>query len=1634
MGLWDKFKEELGKGFDQVNVLDGGKSYKTREIDASATRGWDRIKDTFDANSTADKASRVSKGRPELYEDDQTNFGYTRDNNSVGKRFINTLKSAGEGATESYRYLGKGLGESLAYDTEPVKEGRETQQRNLDDWVAGISKADKYVKDESLDYDTRNRWYKYQQHLKNSIAETQGQQKQDVQEFMAATDPIKGAASVVSIGADIATAGVGTSGIKGAKTAFQQGTKEGVKELATQGVKTGVTNLPNGFVDPFVTSGADTTAGQVALSTGAGFVLGSIIPSATYGGSKVVNNSKNKIAQLFGDKADNFKVKDYQDGVKTSAVDPSTAGYKAPEKSVIQLVDPNTGKKQFIMPEDANYDAIKKQIDDARDGTAIAGQKQADGTVPHLTSKTPEQMKANGFKRGTTAQIKDLLPNLEARQKAALAVDPVKDMATKAGVKEDTVQKLIKQYGEDNTSTILARASDATNIRNMDAFVVSEARKAYGSPTVKITQSAEELDSLYKTAPEAPLKVTQPVQTPNTVKVTNPIPLEESQLGKIAENMYDSVKGQDAKIGYTALEDLGNRVSKQIDNDFAQIGSDFPTVSRKVQEAIRNGAKTIDEVDLTPDEKSLLKNVQDEMNYIRRRASLGRKEVGEGNFGDLYLPQQKQGQFTSEDLYKGFRDTAVGNEKARKNLIDLDEMDYSSQVVGQYITRYGDTKAYKQQRIFNGLKRNNPNVDENVVAEAAQQVMDVQDKVNKLKTKITAIGFGTRKTLSDGEYVDTAAELADIGKKLKGEQIDIIEEASGLTNGDKINSVKVGDTPIGDYVGMNQYRDSGNYAAKQFVESAGNKAELARMVELRLREAYDLSDETIEYITGGISRMPDSVPDQVVLGRVTSSYQMAAKQQMLENLQKVNIKSDKLRRTVSDLTNQILREGSIEQQASAKVVSKVLSTTNAVFRKLNVGSAINELGDITSFASYFGKDFTPIPNFKFVREFGLGDIDAAIEPFIKQVEAGKSWKTVAKSINEKTNLYRFVEAYKAGVVANSSAKAGKRLGLEGDDLVQKVLSDYRDVALPVDAFTKTVLDNAPLYTQYMTWGVRNLQKEGRLATGKLKGGSLTNKTRMERAARNAYVNLPAKTVFWLSSNALKGTAILTAFGLTDFTGMTSGDFSGIQEEDKSLFDRTTQFTNASTIMSLTNTVVQSLEKENLKDSDKYKDADYNPYENNSVKDDVIGLFRPSVERNITQSVDLMNKGYSENKNGRVQYEAPEDPYNIIKSFVFGKNQTANAREYSGRENIVDRVQDGQNPLGAAADMAQEQLNIKDRNYNRPLTDDYTEEYKAVEEGARTALLEGGRKYNKYLDDLKRNDKESYDRYISSLDGNHVNPEYWKEIAGDEGTPNLDLFKTLGDRKKQQMKDLGEAYDPLYDLPDDQARQVLQQKSAATGDDIALRNNLYKEQWYQEYMDKVSDYYQNKEEFEGGDREQTERVKNWYALSDQYNDLRRIDDDEGNEPAWSKEFPIVYASKIVNDQYGFDSDESKEFFKAYGDQYREEKKGYEAANLELINQMRAIEGYPAMSAEQYAQAKSIENTDPDENGNAYGSAGYNKYGSSGGSSSSSATNKGLKTSSFGSAKSAPSIKVSSKKNSKSVKIKKRNSSKKIKLKT
>ncbi|MCC7571457.1 hypothetical protein KO465_09110 [Candidatus Micrarchaeota archaeon] len=137
------------------------------------------------------------------------------------------------------------------------------------------------------------------------------------------------------------------------------------------------------------------------------------------GGSHEVMSDINKLFKKFEDitklgySVDSAKAGDVE--TEIAGLIPEQVGQVAQtpkiEPSVVQIIDQNTGEKTFQTIPQGKLNKAISLIDDTQQG--IAG-KMIDGKVYHLTAKTPEQMKLEGFKDGGEINL-DEIPKDQAR-------------------------------------------------------------------------------------------------------------------------------------------------------------------------------------------------------------------------------------------------------------------------------------------------------------------------------------------------------------------------------------------------------------------------------------------------------------------------------------------------------------------------------------------------------------------------------------------------------------------------------------------------------------------------------------------------------------------------------------------------------------------------------------------------------------------------------------------------------------------------------------------------------------------------------------------------------------------------------------------------------------------------------------------------------------------------------------------------------------------------------------------------------------------------------------------------------------------------------------------------------------------
>lgn len=635
--------------------------------------------------------------------------------------------------------------------------------------------------------------------------------------------------------------------------------------------------------------------------------------------------------------------------------------------------------------------------------------------------------------------------------------------------------------------------------------------------------------------------------------------------------------------------------------------------------------------------------------------------------------------------------------------------------------------------------------------------------------------------------------------------------------------------------------------------------------------------------------------------------------------------------------------------------------------------------------------------------------------------ASKTWQTYRTAEN-KLLFFRYIEQHKTELffrTAEEFYRSDAGGNLSGGELVNRVMSDYKKTMLPYKLATANrIVGKMPkALTQYANWGLQATKRMGRTLSGTNKAGKFRDMDRAGRIARGIGTELVPKA----TAAALLGIPVMQILGLRDFTGATNGDFTGIDEEDKNTADEVVQLLSLSPVLSVGGNFYFANRRNQIADANKAAGEDYNTERRpedapGEVAKQSAGMLIPfksqyDKTRQVLNATSLDipdvkignynltgdNRGYYENRDGRIQAEGPQIK-ETVQGAIFGKNYTPTMREYQDNPNIVSVIQGKAKPQDlithneTVANTIQNFGGTTPRDYNRPLTanienkdgsialkgySDMAKEafsnavktHGANSEQSRKVMqdwIKNGREYNRISDNLRRNNPAAYETWIETKDGDVITPEKWRIYDG-----NRDVFEFDKQRKTLEKRDLKRVIDPIYELPKEQANEVLQERSAYTGDDMKLRQLLYSKDWYVKFKDAESKYF---ETFDGKRDEtgNTDRVKKWNEMNKQV---------FAPEGIISK-YPLVSEYQAGIDKFeNYNSQERKDFTSAWydkhGDAYTKQKEAYDNERWNLVNEMRKIEGTEPITFDEFKAKVEF----PDEKNDSF--YGYSRRGGGGG---------------------------------------------------
>lgn len=489
----------------------------------------------------------------------------------------------------------------------------------------------------------------------------------------------KGGEIARKVGADVAGTALdvltmkAASAVKGATTGAKviKGAKTGTKLGASYGTVSGLRQD-----DPTPKS----VATSAAIGAATGGTLGAAVPAVAAPAKKLVNVFRKADAV-----APPLKVQVGDDLAKNPKINTQVKTVKA-------------GQLDFgndTLKTDLDENIVRKYVKDIQKGKPIQPLE--------VTNEGGKVLIQDGKHRLTAMEALgvDDIP-VVTRQTVDLA-DATK-WAKNYGVKQETVDKLINRHGQQNARAVLERSKVATNIRNKDAFVVGEARKAFGPGDIKIERTIYGGDKslalpgkMTKREYFSPdRQIRERVTNPAQEKVQKLIYRAQTSENPIARGTGRLIRGVSREAGtpeelLTARRKMfgGQEYGKLVGSDVTKkIGADLDddALSRvwatlDPDQATKKGINvTLD--DLTPDELAAHRAIAEIRDYTTE-GNLARGLIDEGQAANQSYLTRRYAPF--EEL-KDYGEAYSSSRSGLLNALKKRNIDVKEELIDQAIT------------------------------------------------------------------------------------------------------------------------------------------------------------------------------------------------------------------------------------------------------------------------------------------------------------------------------------------------------------------------------------------------------------------------------------------------------------------------------------------------------------------------------------------------------------------------------------------------------------------------------------------------------------------------------------------------------------------------------------------------------------------------------------------------------------------------------------------------------------------------------------------------------------------------------------------------------------------------------------
>jgi hypothetical protein len=520
---------------------------------------------------------------------------------SIIGRLGDAVKGIGSAIAEPYNYFSKAVSNAVNESNPDVQAAQQADQNLSEQYNRALAHANAKLADPTVSAEEKARWKNFFDKTKAEADAHANKTTQTNQQFIQETDPTKAAASGASIAADVLTAGVGTAGVQGTKLAAKEAAQYGskavaeavAKDLAVQGLKTGATGIPQGALAPVVEKGTNATPEEIAKGAATGFLGGALLPVAGFAADKVLSQPLSKAAEFAKGLGEDGYIGQPRVGGKFAA-----GGQIHPDDVKI-MTDFMDYARGALKPTEKEAQRLEQDAAAVAEGYGFKMPKTVGGLAnefdkqimgrPSLLDQIKSTLSSESGHIGLPGGKDPLLDRpIESVQKTSLP----KSIAETHGVKQETVDKLVSRYGQDNAEAILNRADSATNIRNKDAFVVGEARKQFGDGKVNVTNMGEGTHSPIevKNGIGEQLQTAFVERAAPVVKVLKKAEKQSGEKGLVDQFLYDtglqsranSISNAKIRSSQPLQEALGGLDKKGLAdfNDYAAARSELANANR----------------------------------------------------------------------------------------------------------------------------------------------------------------------------------------------------------------------------------------------------------------------------------------------------------------------------------------------------------------------------------------------------------------------------------------------------------------------------------------------------------------------------------------------------------------------------------------------------------------------------------------------------------------------------------------------------------------------------------------------------------------------------------------------------------------------------------------------------------------------------------------------------------------------------------------------------------------------------------------------------------------------------------------------------------------------------------------------